>query len=120
MKTLTYINRDDRHWTDNKFALWFGPYGETKLVVFSDHLQNALDESIDWLVEHAPGLLCDEQVKEAYEEAIAEGKTEDEAIEIAEVDTVRGGNCGNYIFSHEWGILSENPSKAQIKELIKH
>lgn len=117
MKTLIYINRDDRHWTRNRFVLCFGAYGETKLVVWADHLHDALDDAIDWMVENAPGLLCDDEVSEAYQEAIEEGKSEEEAHEIACEDTTQGGNCGNYILSHEWGVLSENPSKDQLREI---
>jgi hypothetical protein len=116
----TYINRDDRHWTKNRFILQFGAYGQTSLMVWADNLQEALDESIDWIAENEPGLLCNEQVEEAFKEALAEGKSEEEAWEISEQDTICGGNCGNRILSWEWGILAENPSKAQIKEIAKH
>ena len=120
MKTNTphpieIVNPCDKSWTDSRFILHFGAYGETRLMVYADHLQDALDESIDWIAENAPGLLCDDEVNEAYQEAIDEGKTEDEAWEIAEQDTTCGGNCGNRILSWEWGILAENPSKEQIR-----
>ena len=111
------VNPTDSHFTDNRFILWFGAYGTTYLMVYAEHLQDALDESIDWIVEHAPGLLADEQVSEAFNEAKAEGKTDEEAWEESQTDMTSGGNCGNFLPSWEWGLVAENPSRAMILDL---
>lgn len=117
-QAITIINQSARAYTKSRFVLWFGAYGWTRLMVYANHLQDALDECIDWLVEHAPGHICDEQVTEAYREAIAEGKSENEAYETAEQDTISGGNAGNHILSYEWGIICENPTRAELREMI--
>lgn len=111
---INIVNPDDETWTRSRFIMQFGPYGDTLLMVWADHLQDALDESIDWLVEHEPGLLCDGEVANAYCDAIAEGHTRDDAYEISLQDVTIGGNCGNCIASHEWGVRAENPSRADI------
>lgn len=115
--SLEIINPTDSAFTANRYILSFGTYGCTNLLVWADHLQDALDECIDWLVDNAPGLLCDDAVNEAYQEAIDLGETEERAQEIAEEDTTAGGNCGNHIMSDEWALHSENPNRATIKAL---
>ncbi len=86
------------------YVLWFGAYGSTRLHVFAPSLEDALDAAIDWLAEHAPGHLCDDEVNEEYARLIADGVDEETAIDRAECDTTSGGNAGNRIHSWEWGI----------------
>ena len=121
MGTLTVLDCSSK-WdkTDSpRFLMWAGyPTGASYFLIFADHLQDAFDELIDWCDEHAPGILCDEQVNEAYIEAIAEGKTEEEAYEIAEVDTTCRGNAGQHIASDGWGIVAENPSRKTLLEFL--
>jgi hypothetical protein len=112
--SLTIVNANDSDWTKHNYVLSFGAYGELRLLVWANSLEDALDEAIDWLVDNAPGHIVDDQVNEAYEAAIAEGKSEDEAHEEAEVDTTSGGNCGNHILSHEWAIVAEDPSSDEL------
>jgi hypothetical protein len=69
------------------------------------------------IVDHAPGLLADEQVNEEYARLIAEGMSEEDAQEEATIDTTCAGNCGNYLNSWEWGIVAEDPTRAQILEI---
>lgn len=122
---ITPINASDRDWTRHRYILWFGAYGDTRLMVWANSLDDALDECIDWIADNAPGLLADEQVEEAYKEALAEalaeGLDQEEAEERAQdeamVDTTCGGNCGHYLLSWEWGILAEDPTRADILEL---
>jgi hypothetical protein len=111
------VNSSDRDWTRQRFVLWFGVCGSTHLLVWANHLEDALDEAIDWLADNAPGLLCDEQVQEAYDRAISEGKSEEDAYTESTVDVTTGGNFCNHIMSWEWGITLENPTRAQLKEL---
>jgi hypothetical protein len=89
---------------NRRFLFSFGAYGSTHVLVYGRSLDDALDEAIDWLVDNAPGHLMDEQVAEAYREAIAAGKSEEEAAEEAETDMTCGGNCGHYIASWEWFV----------------
>jgi hypothetical protein len=120
------INFSDRHWTSNRFILCFGAYGDTRLMVWANHLEDALDECVDWISENAPGLLCNEQVNEAYREWLDENAedpsdpSEDEqnsAYEYSLEDVTTAGNAGDHILSYEWGIVAENPTREQIKEL---
>lgn len=116
MATFRAINSTDRDWTKGRYLLAFGAYGDTRLLVWANSLEDALDECVDWIVENEPGLLADEQVREEYERAIAEGLSEEEAQERAEVDTICAGNYGNYLNSWEWSIVFENPTRAELLE----
>jgi hypothetical protein len=118
-REIVLVNPDDKSWTSHRYILCFGAYGWTRLMVWANHLDGALDEAIDWIADNAPGLLANDEVQEAYEAAIAEGKSEEEAAEEAEEDTTRGGNCGHYLNSWEWGILAEDPTREDLKNLIK-
>jgi hypothetical protein len=114
---LTNINAGDRHWTRHRYVLWFGAYGDTRLLVHANSLDDALDEAIDWIVDHEPGLLADSAVEEEYQRLRAEGMDQHEAMETAEQDTTSGGNAGNRINSHEWGIVAEDPTDVQLRDL---
>ena len=117
-RKIVSVNPGDANWTSGRFVLWFGAYGDTKLFVNANHLENALDECIDWIADNATGLLCDDSVTELYNEAIGEGKDEEAAQEYAETDTTCGGNCGHYLLSWEWGIVCENPSFSELRALV--
>jgi hypothetical protein len=117
MKKLEIVNPGDRSWTRQRFILAFGDMGWTKLLVWANSVDDALDEAVDWIEDHAPGLLCDDEVTEAYEAAIAEGKSEEEAMAEATVDTTCAGNHGRYLNSQHWTIWAENPTREQIKTL---
>lgn len=115
---ITIVNATDRSWTRHRYILWFGAYGTTRLMIYANSLNDALDEGIDWIAKHEPGLLADNQVHEEYNRLIAKGKSEEEAQEEASVDTICGGNAGNYLHSWEWGIVAEDPTRAEIKALM--
>ena len=114
---IKIANFGDRHWTRDRFILQFGPYGDVLLMVFADHLHDALDTAIDWIAENEPGLIANDQRDEAFAEAKADGKTEDEAWGLAHEDLTIGGNCSDCILSHEWAIVAESPTREQIKGL---
>ncbi len=116
--SIVAVNGSDRTWTRHRYILAFGAYGWTRLMVWANSLDDALEEAGDWIEEHAPGLFCDEQVREAYEEALTEGKSEEEAQEEAEVDTTSVCSGNHYLLSWEWMILAEDPSRAQVLELM--
>jgi len=115
---VVIINPTDRSWTRHKFVLHLGTYGTTTLIAYADHLQEALDHCIDWAVGNAPGLLCDEEVNEAYQEALADGASLSDAYDVAAVDTTCGGNCGNHILSYEWGLTAEDPTRDEMMAII--
>lgn len=109
MTTYT-VNETDASWAKTLYVLGFDAYGETHLEVFANSLDKALNEAIDWIVDNKPGILCDEQVNEAYHQAILGGASEEEAHVHATADTTVGGNEGHYVLSHEWCIISEKPN----------
>ena len=116
----TYIvNSGDRDWTKHRFILCFGAYGWARCMVWANSLDGALDEAVDWIADHMPGLLADGEVQEAYDLAIAEGCGEDVAQERAEMDMVRAGNEGHYLPSWEWGLVAEDPTHAEVVALLK-
>lgn len=116
-REIVLVNPTDRDWTTQNFILCFGAYGNTVLRVWANSLDCAFDEAIDYIAEFCPGLLYDEQVTEAYNEAIQNGMSEDEAMDEATIDMTIGGNCGNYIASWEWQIVCENPTRNDLKTL---
>lgn len=119
---IVLVNPENRDYTryrgdtvrGNCFVLCFGAYGWTRLMVWEDHLEDALDTAVDWLAEHAPGLLCTDAVDEAYTEALASGMSEDEAWDESLIDVTSAGNCGDHILSYEWNISLENPTRAEL------
>lgn len=115
---VVIVNANDRDWTKHRYVLGFGAYSCTRLMVWANSLDDALDECIDWIVDHAPGLLADDAVADEYKRLIAEGASEDDAHEAAIVDTTCGGNCGNYILSQEWFILAEDPSRTDVLTML--
>ncbi len=138
-RRVTIINPSDRwpsvcHRRQHTFILAFGQVSATYLMVYADHLQDAFDECIDWLVDHAPGLLCDDEVaeeyervfKEKYDEYLAAGKSEADAEEDArseawdqsEVDTSCGGNASNRIMSDHWTIVAEDLTRKELDEFL--
>ena len=117
-RDVILVNPSDRDWTRHRYVLWFGGCGVTNLMIWANGLEDALDEAVDWIAEHAPGYLADESVHEEYNRLIAEGKSEDEAREKAEADTTIAGNAGNYLHSWEWGLTLENPTRKELDEFL--
>jgi hypothetical protein len=113
--SITIVNPSDRDWTRNAFVLAFGAYGWTRLLCYAQGIEDALDVAGEWIAEHAPGLLCNEQVQEEYDRAIAEGLSEEDAQERAEEDcTPIGDGSVGWVLSWEWSIVCENPSRAEL------
>lgn len=113
-RKIVAVNGGDRAWTRQRFVLAFGAVGTTYLMVWANGIDSALDEAVDWLADHAPGLLCDDEVASAYNEAVAEGKDDEAALQEAEADTTCAGNCGHYLRSDEWTIALANPTRAEV------
>jgi hypothetical protein len=116
-RTIVPVNPGDREWTNHRYILAFGAYGDTLLMAWANNLGDALDECVDWIADNAPGLLCDEAVHDEYRAAIAEGLDEEAAQERATIDTTCAGNAGHYLHSWEWSIAAEDPTRAEILAL---
>lgn len=112
---VNIVNPSDHDWCRKRYLFAFGAYGWTRCLVWANSLDDALDEAVDWLVDNAPGLLCDDAVADEYRLARAEGLDEDAARERATLDTTCAGNAGNYLNSWEWSVL-ENPSRKDLVE----
>ncbi len=117
LRKIVAVNSSDKDWTKHRFVLAFGAYGDTMLLAWANSLDDALDEAVDWIEDHAPGLLADEAVADEYKRLKAEGKSDEEAMEEAEVDTTRAGNHGHYLHSWEWALVAEDPTREQMLEL---
>jgi len=90
------------------WAFQFGAYGDFRVVVLAEpginSLDDALESAAEVVAEEAPGIFATEAVHEAYEEAIAVGKSEEEAYEEAEMDTTSVLSGNEYINSWEWNV----------------
>lgn len=116
-RQITVIDGVDRQWCKQRFIFWFGSCGATYLMAWGNGLEDALEKCVDWLVDNAPGILCDDEMQEEYNRAIAEGKSEEQAQEEAETDVTVFGHSGYHgIRSDDWGICMENPTRAEILE----
>ena len=116
LAAVLHVDCPSRRYPNPRFLFYFGAYGWTAVLVYARHLEDALDEAIDWLAEHAPGHIVDEQVNEAYREGVASGLSEEEAQESAEVDTTIGGNSGHHILSWEWTVV-EHPTREYLLDI---
>lgn len=105
-----------RTWPNN-YIFWFGAHAPTYVRAWGSSMEDALDEAADWLSDHKPGLLATEQVEDEYKRLIEEGKSEEEAWEEAQMDTTPMGGYGQIAMSEEWGIVVENPTRAQVLEI---
>lgn len=112
----TIANRDDSSMGWDRWAVYFGAYGSTVVLVYAQNCEAALDEAFDWAEENDPGLFCDESVQEAYEEALKAGENEEEALETAEIDTIRAGNSGRPMPS--WEVHFNEVSREEWKRLM--
>jgi len=111
------------------WVLAFGAYGETVVAAYATGIDDALDECVDWIADHAPGLLADDEVAEEFGRILAEqvkngANPEDEhVIEAcqteAEVDTTRAGNAGHYLNSWEWTILFEGADRDDLIDFAR-
>ena len=106
------------------FLMWAGAYDSTQGYVWADHLEDAFEEWVEYLDDHAPGVLVSHaEFMELLDEAARErgfkswqeadkGLNQDsprrlEIVEEAEADLTIIGHTtlknGMYIAGHEWG-----------------
>ncbi len=124
----TMINAADRANYRHAYVLWFGAYGWTRLHVYADSLEDALESCAEWLADHAPGLIMkhgsdehNELLKEACEEMglawpIPPGTDDFEPYWKAEEQALADQTYteSGYIASWEWGIGLEDPTAAEL------
>jgi hypothetical protein len=98
------------------FRFAFGAYGETKVDVFADSDEDALEVAAEWLDDNAPGHLVrigEAELAESAKElgviwpAGDDSAEQDAVMAHAETDlTCIGGHTrmehGEYVRSHEW------------------
>lgn len=121
---------------DNSFVregpLWelqFGAYGSTHVYVWADGVESAFEVAVEWLDDHAPGLLVmvnEEDYQRAAEEL---GKVWDpsdpdyEIIETAEADMTMIGHTtlkhGNAVASWEWYVREVERGSAEWNEIVE-
>lgn len=138
-REIVLVNPDNRDYTSHRYVLCFGAYGDTVLMVWANGLEDALEECGEWIADHAPGLFCDDSVKDQFEELYEEylsanretcsckGEEEpceectesarSDAWEGSEEDTTRLDN-GHYLPSWEWGIVAEDPDRKTMLSLL--
>ena len=110
---------------DKLWVLWFGAYGHVRVACYARTLEDALEECAGWLEDNAPGIFCDDVVREEYERvkklALIE-HDEDKANEIAweasEVDTISVCSGNHFINSWECGIALEDPSTKELADYV--
>ena len=81
------------------------------------HADECIDQVVDYLAEHAPGLLDNEYVEEEIGRLMFEGLTDSSAYEEATTDMICNG--GDYI-SSETVHFTWNPSREDIKRRTEH
>lgn len=102
-----------------RYVLWFGAYGATRLMVYAGHLEDALDQCVDWIAVNAPGLLANDEIQEEYARLVASGMNPEEAEEEASQDATIAGSHGDHLHSWEWGIVSAEVDRAGMKAILK-
>lgn len=115
---IIVVNPHDKNPSQTSFVLVFGAYGSTYLLGYGS-LDTVLDECVDWIAEHQPGILATKEVHEEFERLQGEGMSEEDAWEISAMDTVCAGNSGDYLNSWELSISLENPTKTELVEFFK-
>jgi hypothetical protein len=130
-REIVLVNPSYRDWTRHNYVLWFGAVGTTVLRVWANSLDDAIEEAAGWLADHAPGHVMAHWGEEhialvrevCEEEGIAfpaPGEAPDaafyESCERAEADLTYTES--GYLTSYEWGILAEDPDRADLDALI--
>lgn len=119
------VNPVERSWTRHRYVLWFGAYGDTRLMVWANDLDSALEECAEWLAEHVPGLIMahgsPEHVDLLQEACKEHGmtwelyKAGDWCGDVSAVTNDAEADLtyteSGFINSWEWGICLEDPSR---------
>jgi hypothetical protein len=125
-------NPDEVDFFEDEGPLWqfqFGAYGSTNLYVWADGMDSGFEIAVEWLDDHAPGLLTmvsEEDYQQAAEEL---GKVwdpsepDDEIIEAAETDMTMIGHTtlkhGNAVASWEWHAHEVERGSPEWNEVVE-
>ncbi len=105
---VALANPSDASWTRHRYLFALGAYGWTRVLVWANDHESAIEELAEWCEEHAPGLFCDDAVQEEYNRA-----REEDAQEHAELDTIRSED--HYFLAWEVSVI-EDPTREQVLE----
>ncbi len=108
---IDLANPNDAQWTRHRYLFALGVYGWTRVLVWANDHDDAIEELAEWCETHAPGLFCDDAVHELFAEATTEGYSEEDAWEHAEVDTIRTES--HWFLSWEVSVI-EDPTREEI------
>jgi hypothetical protein len=107
-KEVPIVNPNEYDYRDWVYLFSFGAYGDKLLLVFGKGVESALEVAADYMKTVAPGVfVSQEELKNLYEEVLAEGKSEEEAQEAATVDLTY--TEAGYIPSWEWTVDDAPP-----------
>lgn len=100
-----FFHRGDAMQRSELFALQFGAYGWTKLLVWARSAETALEEASGWLETYAPGIFVDQEelrsLEKEYREEHPDADDDDVMGEAyADLTYTEAG----YIPSHEWTL----------------
>ena len=131
-REIVLVNPAERDYARHSYVLFFGAYGDTHLMVWTDSLEDAIEECAAWLAEHAPGHVMREWsdehkdlIREACQERGVEWPAGFEALDderkweicdAAEADLTRTES--GFLTSYEWGISAEDPDRADLMAMI--
>lgn len=99
------VNPTSWSWARNLYAMHFGAYGTTRLLIWSNGYEDAAETAADWLSRYAPGHISTEEhvaqlMKEVQEDH--PGIDDDLAYEKATADLTYTES--GYLTSYEWTI----------------
>ncbi len=105
---IPVANPDNLSWAKGAFLFSFGAYGDTKVIVLENTLDDALETAGEWLAENAPGIFIEPDYESSAQELY--GKPVDECDpdeqekiwEHAETDLTYTES--GHIASWEWGV----------------
>lgn len=92
------------------FAMHFGAYGNTCLLVWGDHLESALETAAEWLAQYTPGHIADETDIQTLMKDFPD-LSDEEAYEKATADLTYTES--GYLVSYEWTV-DELPKSSEL------
>jgi hypothetical protein len=130
-RSVYLANPSDRSWTRHRYVLWFGACGPTRVMVWANSLDDAIEIAAEWLADHAPGNLIPiwgEEHKGLIAEACSDrgvdfatfdGLDDDAKSAIttdaeADLSMTESG----FLTAYEWGIDMEDPTRAQLDAFL--
>lgn len=90
---------------ERRFVFWFGVHCPTYVAVRARSYDTAFEVAAEYALDRWPGLGCTESVREEYTRLVADGKTQEQAWEESECDTISVNSGCDYLNSDECGDL---------------